>query len=127
MLCCMEESAPNQTALPGLSTTAKEITIKIIILIVLGTALGFAQAWASSRSYKPDHVAGLGLGVLHGILMPAAFPGLLMGNDFPIYAPNNSGRLYNIGYLFGVNTCGFLFFGVTFHRPRKRKVERGKQ
>jgi hypothetical protein len=122
MLCGMEESVPKQIAVSTLPPRAKEITVKIIILVVLGVALGFAQAWASSRCYKPDHVAGFGLGVLHGILMPAALPGLLMGNDFPIYAPNNSGRLYNIGYLFGVNTCGMLFFGVTFRHPRRRRV-----
>jgi hypothetical protein len=119
----MEESATKQAVVSTLSPTAKEITIKIIILVVLGVALGVVQGWASSRLYKPDHVAGFGLGLLHGILMPAALPGLLLGNDFPIYAPNNSGRLYNIGYLFGVNTCGFLFFGVTFHRPRKKKTK----
>jgi len=43
-----------------------------------------------------------------------------LGQDLPIYAPNNSGRLYNIGYIFGINTCGFLFFGVGFWRPRRR-------
>ena len=79
----------------------------------LAVALGFVQGWASSRCYKPDHVAGFHMGVLHGILMPAALPGLLMGNDLPIYAPNNSGRTYNIGYALGVNSCGTIFFGVS--------------
>jgi hypothetical protein len=120
----MEESVPKQVAVSTFSPKAKEITAKIIILVVLGAMLGFAQAWASSRSYKPNHVAGFQLGVLHGILMPAALPGLLMGNDFPIYAPNNSGRLYNIGYLLGVNTCGTLFFGITFRQPRRRSVSK---
>ena len=87
---------------------------------MLGVALGFGQGWASSRYYKPDHVAGFHLGVVHGILMPAALPGLLMGNNLPIYAPNNSGRTYNIGYAVGVNCCGTLFFGISFWRPRKR-------
>lgn len=120
----MEESVSKQITVPPFSSKAKEITTKIIILVVLGVALGFAQAWASSRYYKPDHVAGFRIGVLEGILMPAALPGLLMGNDFPIYAPNNSGRLYNIGYLLGVNTCGTLFFGVTFRQPRRRNARK---
>ena len=59
------------------------------------------------------------MGVLHGMLMPAALPGLLMGNDLPIYAPNNTGRTYNIGYAFGVNCCGTLFFGISFWQPRR--------
>jgi hypothetical protein len=127
MLCRMEESVPKPSTASPASLTAKEITIKIVALVVLGVALGVAQGWAASRCYKPEHVAGFYLGLLHGFLMPAALPGLLMGNDFPIYAPNNSGRLYNIGYLLGVNTCGVLFFGVTFRYPRRRNAERRKQ
>ena len=100
---------------------AKELTIKIVALTLLGVALGCAQGWASSRCYKPDHVAGFNVGVLHGILMPAALPGLLMGNDLPIYAPNNSGRTYNIGFAVGVNCCGTLFFGISFWQPRRRR------
>jgi hypothetical protein len=120
MLCDMEESVPKQIAVPPRSLTPKEITIKIIALVVLGVVLGFVQAWAASRCYKPDHVAGFCMGLLHGFLVPAALPGLLMGNNLPIYATNNSGRLYNIGYLLGLNTCGALFFGITFRFPRKR-------
>jgi hypothetical protein len=58
--------------------------------------------------------------VLEGILMPAALPSLLLGKDLPIYAPNNIGRVYNIGFLLGINFCGMVFFGVAFWRPRKR-------
>jgi len=50
--------------------------------------------------------------------MPVALPGLLMGKDLPIYAPVNSGRLYKLGYIAGINLCGLLFFGVLFRRPR---------
>jgi hypothetical protein len=52
--------------------------------------------------------------------MPAALPSLLAGKDLPIYAPNNEGRPYNIGYIFGINCCGTLFFGVGFWPMRKR-------
>jgi len=87
----------------------------------LALALGFVQGWASSRCYKPDDVAGFHMGLLHGILMPAALPGLLLGQDLPIYASINSGRPYNIGYIFGINTCGTVFFGVAFWQPRRRR------
>lgn len=100
---------------------AKELTIKIVALTLLGVALGCAQGWASSRCYKPDRVAGFNVGVMHGIMMPAALPGLLMGNNLPIYAPNNSGRTYNIGFAVGVNCCGTLFFGISFWQPRRRR------
>jgi hypothetical protein len=116
----MAASVPKQIEVPALPSKAKEITIKIVALTALTLALGFAQGWASSRYYRPDHVAGFHMGILHGMLMPAALPGLLMGNNLPIYAPNNSGRTYNIGFAVGVNCCGTLFFGISFWRPRKR-------
>jgi len=126
MLCRMAESVPEpmtipQVAAPDRLSRAKLVAIKIIVLTALALALGFLQGWASSRCYKPDHVAGFHMGILHGILMPAAMPGLLMGKELPIYAPNNSGRPYNIGYIFGINTCGTLFFGVAFWQPRRRR------
>jgi len=83
--------------------------------------LGLAHGWAASRTYKPDFAAGFHTGVLHGILMPAALPGLLTGHNLPIYAPNNSGRAYNIGYIFGINACGTVFFGVAFWQRRGRQ------
>ncbi len=110
-----------QIAAPSRLSKAKLITIKIVVLTALALALGFVQSWASSRCYKPDQVAGFHMGVLHGILMPAALPGLLMGNDLPIYAPNNTGRTYNIGFAVGVNCCGTIFFGISFWQPRRRR------
>jgi hypothetical protein len=117
----MAASVPKEIEAPVLMSKAKELTIKIVALTLLGVALGCAQGWASSRCYKPDHVAGFHLGVLHGILMPAALPGLLLGNNLPIYAPNNCGRTYNIGFAVGVNCCGTLFFGISFWQPRRRR------
>lgn len=99
----------------------KVIIIKIIALTALSLALGFTQDWASSRCYQPDHVAGFPMGLLEGAIMPAALPGLVMGRDLPIYAPNNLGRPYKIGYILGLNTCGTLFFGIAFFQPRRRR------
>jgi hypothetical protein len=94
--------------------------VKIVVLTLLTAVLGFAQGWSATRCYKPDHEAGFHMGLLHGMLMPAALPGLLLGKDAPIYAPNNSGRPYKIGYLFGINTCGTIFFGISFWRPKRQ-------
>ena len=124
MLCPMAESVQEQIAISPIAASpclskAKVLAIKIIALTTLGLALGFTQGWASSRYYGPKHVAGFHFGVLHGILMPATLPGLLMGNDLPIYAPNNAGRPYNIGFILGINFCGTVFFGISFWQPRK--------
>ena len=125
ILCPMAESIPEPMAIPPAVprdrfSRVKFAAFKIAVLTVMAVALGLVQGWACSSTYKPDHVAGFRAGILHGMLMPAALPGLLVGQDLPIYAPNNSGRLYNIGYILGINTCGFLFFGVGFWRPRRR-------
>jgi hypothetical protein len=48
--------------------------------------------------------------------MPCALPNLLVGNDVTIYAQNNTGRTYKLGYTCGVNACGAVFFGMFFWR-----------
>ena len=119
MLCRMAESNPAQVTTPAGLSKAKVIIIKIIALTAISLALIFAQGWAAPRYYQPDYVAGFYTGLLEGALMPAALPGLLGGKDVPIYAPNNVGRGYKIGYILGLNTCGTFFFGVAFWQPRE--------
>lgn len=117
----MAEAAQATETIPTRLSNAKVIVIKIIALTAISLALGFTHNWASTRYYRADYVAGVRTGLLEGALMPAALPGLLMGHDLPIYAPNNVGRGYKIGYILGLNTCGTLFFGVAFWQPRRRK------
>jgi len=94
------------------------MAVKITTLILLGLAFGWGYGWAAPRFYGPERIPGFKLGVLHGALMPVALPTLLMGKDVPIYATNNSGRIYKIGYIAGINLCGMVFFGSAFWRPR---------
>jgi hypothetical protein len=115
----MVESVQGQTSISVRQSKAKLIIFKFIAVTVISLGLGFGQGWASSRFYKPDYVAGFHTGLLEGALMPAALPGLVMGHDLPIYAPNNLGRPYKIGYILGLNTCGTFFFGVVFWQPRR--------
>ena len=48
-----------------------------------------------------------------------ALPGLLLGQNVEIYASNNSGRTYKLGYIAGINMCGLIFFGSAFWRLGK--------
>ena len=79
---------------------------------MIGWGMHQAQA-ALERRHEP---AGFLLGVIQGALMPIALPNLLFGHDVPIYAAQNNGRLYKLGYTVGVNACGLIFFGVFFWR-----------
>ena len=107
------------TASPGRGARLKRLVVKIVLLVGIGLALGYAYDWAAPRFYGTNSVPGFRLGVLHGALMPTALPALLMGRDVPIYAATNTGRIYKVGYIAGINLCGMLFFGAAFWQPRK--------
>jgi len=94
--------------------------IKIAALVLMSLALGFGYDRAAPRTYAPERVAGFFTGMMHGALMPAALPTLVFGKDLPIYARNNEGRGYNIGFILGLNACGTLFFGIGFWQPKSR-------
>ena len=101
------------------SSRARKLLIKAVTLVLTGLLFGFGYDWAAPRFYGSDHPPGFRLGVLHGALMPTALPSLLLGRDVPIFASNNPGRIYKIGYIAGINFCGLIFFGLAFARPRK--------
>ena len=113
--------AISEIAAPAPFSKTKAIIIKIIALTVVTLVLCFSQSWASTRYYRPDYVAGFPTGLLEGALMPAALPGLLSGKDVPIYAPNNLGRPYKIGFILGLNGCGTFFFWLVFWQPGTRR------
>lgn len=101
------------------------IIFKCLVMAVFVFLLACLQGWAAKSSYKPENCADFKMGIVHGILMPAAFPALIAGHNLPIYAPNNTGCNYKIGLLLGLNTCGTIFFGLAYwgigSRPRRLK------
>jgi hypothetical protein len=92
---------------------------KIAIFLTTSVLVGWFYGWSSPRAFPKNQVFGFGYGMLHGALMPLALPSLLLGEDVQIFAPDNSGRLYKIGYICGVNVCGLAFFGPLFWRPKR--------
>jgi hypothetical protein len=118
---CMAAPIANQTPPCAHSSWGKRLAKKIATLVLLGVLFGFGYDWAAPRFYGRDRLAGFRLGVLHGALMPVALPSLLLGQDVPIYAVNNTGRTYKLGYIAGINLCGLVFFGFAFRQPRKQR------
>jgi len=90
---------------------------KAVVFLSVTVLLGWFYGWASPRFFPKDKSAGLGLGIIHGALMPMALPSLLMGQDVDIYQTRNTGRPYKLGYIAGINACGLIFFGAAFWRP----------
>ncbi len=94
--------------------------VQIVRLVVVGVLVGWFYAWGAPLIYRDKSTPGFWLGCAHGALMPMALPSLLMQKNVPIYAVVNAGRIYKIGYIAGINACGFVVFGLSFWRPRRR-------
>jgi hypothetical protein len=114
----MADAPANPTATPARPSRLKHWFKKVASLLVVGVVFGYAYGWAAPRFYRPETPAGFWLGALHGALMPIALPSLLLGQDVPIYAVSNTGRIYKLGYIAGINLCGLVFFGLAFRKPR---------
>ena len=119
----MAVTTPSHSPRPASPALLKRLALKAATFLLLGLLLGFGYDWAAPRFYGPERVAGFQLGVLHGALMPVALPSLLLGKDVPIYADKNQGRIYKLGYIAGINACGFVFFGLAFWRPAQPATE----
>jgi hypothetical protein len=115
----MATPIPGQTAAPVTRSWVKGTLIKGASMTLLMIFFSLVYGWAQPRFYRPEQVAGFGVGMVHGALMPMALPDLLIGKDVPIFAAHHEGRIYKLGYICGINVCGILFFGFAFWRPRK--------
>jgi hypothetical protein len=96
--------------------------MRLLGLVALAGLIGWTLQQSAKTLNADPRPAGFGRGLLHGILMPIAWPNLLLGNDVPIYAAHNTGVPYKLGYTLGVNGCGALFFGMFYwrlHRLRR--------
>jgi hypothetical protein len=116
-----------QASARGTAFLVKKLISKAAILVTVGIIFGWVYAWASPRVFPREVQAGFGLGIAHGALMPMALPSLVIGKEVEIYAINNSGRAYKIGYIVGINLCGLIFFGSAFWRPAKGSSRKNVQ
>ncbi len=114
------------TAEPKWRVWTKRIALVKLRLVIVGLLLGWLYAWASPVAYPKDRPLGFGFGFAHGGLMPMALPSLVIGKDVDIFAFNNNGRLYKLGYICGINVCGLIFFGLGFGGFPKKKPDQAR-
>ena len=89
---------------------------RLFAFLVAATLVGFTIRHISAALDRSNQPAGFPRGMLQGALMPCALPNLIVGNDVTIYAKQNTGVPYKLGYTLGVNVCGAVVFGVFFLR-----------
>jgi hypothetical protein len=117
----MTDSSETSQRLAASTSWLKRLLVKLARLFMAGLVLGLGYSWAAPWMYRAESTPGFWRGTLHGAMMPVALPSLLLGQNVPIYADNNSGRTYKLGYIAGINACGLFFFGSAFWRPSKTK------
>jgi hypothetical protein len=92
------------------------VALRVASFVLIAALIGMVLNRISASLERSAHPAGFTRGVVQGALMPMSFPNLLIGRDITIYAQNNTGVSYKLGYTTGVNACGALFFGLVFWR-----------
>jgi hypothetical protein len=112
------EMPPTSDPAPIPSARRKLWLQKITYFLIASMLLGWFYGWASPRAFPKDKTMGFGYGMMHGALMPMALPSLILGQDVEIFAPENTGCNYKIGFILGINACGLVFFGPLVWRPR---------
>ena len=112
-----------QTIVPTATSRRRVILKRILSFLIVAACVGIFMRHMSDTLSKHTEPAGFVRGLLQGALMPGALPNLVVGNDVMIYAPNNTGRTYKLGYTCGVNACGAIFFGWFFWRVSRWRKE----
>jgi hypothetical protein len=94
------------------------LLLSSIIVVVILT--GCAQSEVVSTCLS-GHTYGFFGGLWHGFIAPFDFIGMLFNNKITMYAQNNNGGLYALGFLLGSGGWGF-FGGKGVNRVRHSGV-----
>ena len=116
---------PTQAQASAPPRPAWKIVVRLLVVLAFALTMGLVLNRSAAGVNGGEHPAGFARGLLHGALMPLALPGLLAGKDVAIYAANNAGRTYKLGYTTGVNACGAVFFGIFYWRVSRWRQRRG--
>jgi hypothetical protein len=97
---------------------------KYILLICLSIILILISGCASNEVVDQcltGHKYGFFGGLWHGFIAPFDFIGMLFNDKITMYAPNNNGGLYALGFLIGSGGWGFLG-GRSIRRVQQTRV-----
>jgi hypothetical protein len=108
---------------PQIAAPARPFWLKVIrkavpVLISM-TLVALALSFTLRKLNSFEGAAGFPRGVVHGALSPMALPNLVVGDNVPIYANDNTGISYKIGFSLGINLCGLFFFSVLYFRLKR--------
>ena len=95
------------------------LATRLVSVILLAFVIGWILNRVAQQLDRGNRPAGFVRGLVQGALMPASMPNLAIGHDVVIYAVNNTGVFYKLGYTMGVNVCGALFFGLFYWRLKR--------
>ena len=89
----------------------KQLKYRNILLPVLGIALLILSGCADNENVDAcltGYKYGFFGGLWHGFIAPFDFIGMLFDKDITMYAQNNNGGLYALGFLLGSGGWGFF-------------------
>jgi hypothetical protein len=83
-------------------------SVKIVLLIALVLVLSScAHVVPIDKCVEGTKVYGFWNGLWHGMIAGFTFIGSLFNHDIAIYAVNNNGAWYNLGFVLGIGAfCG---------------------
>ena len=91
--------------------------LKIMVLALIGIIVSGCADVENVSNCLTNYTYGFWFGVWHGFISPFSLIGSFISNDIAVYAVNNTGKLYDLGFVWG---CG-LFYTVFKIRSSKRK------
>jgi hypothetical protein len=84
---------------------------RYFLLLIFSLLLIILSGCANNESVKlclTGHTYGFFGGLWHGFIAPFDFIGMLFNDKITLYAQNNNGGLYALGFLLGSGGWGFL-------------------
>ena len=91
-----------------MNKTSNRVIIMLLSAIIIMSLLTGCAVNESVEACLTGHKYGFFGGLWHGFIAPFDFIGMLFDNSITIYAQNNNGGLYALGFLLGSGGWGFL-------------------